>query len=368
MNFRKWACELFGCNKHQDCHQAVEKMQNLMKSKCLSQIKLLNEKHRERLGKLKNKIHLLNQKIDKQEVEIEYWQDLYNEQKAIPKRPFYCRPDECPYKPDGKKKSPKLAICKGRICYEDGGTIPIKLRGVYNWEALHRISRIIDEPEFHITYDDYIGILTQFPTNCVRQGTVPDISLMEKFTEDMRKAGKIVEWTIYNRTKFPMCDPKKAIDALIVFPNVFFDVNEFNDYYDDIEITIDLGNYVVNKGGIFAAGSWGHSKNGKKISDEFYKKYSKHQIGSVHREWDRASIKRVIEHGKIAVRDEYFDYGNDSPQYLGFDGFKRIMLETFEAGAQGCLYYAFIDSWIGKPTKGREKAEKYLEFAANLEI
>ena len=271
--------------------------------------------------------------------------------------------------PSGEEEEepPKLTAQNNQLFYENGGTVPIKLCGVYHWEALHRILGYIDDPpELNLSYNQYVEYLARFKTNCVRQGTVPDIALMERFTEDMKNLDKIVEWTIYNRMSWPMADPKKAVDNLIKFPNVFFDVNEFGDHYSDMDIAIDLGNYVVDKGGIFAAGSWGYSTYGQQISKTFYEKYNRHQIGSVHREWDKASIERIIKYGKIPMRDEYFDHGEGSPQKIGFEGFERIMRETFEAGAQGCLYYPFIDSWIDKPTHGREKAEKYLEFAGRL--
>lgn len=230
---------------------------------------------------------------------------------------------------------------------------------------------IPDVPSWqNLTYDEYVGYLNRFPTNYVRQGIVPNLELMQKFTDDMRQSEKIVEWTIYNRqAPYDMGDAEKAVNALISYPNIFFDLhNEFTDEEEDIYLAMDLADYVIKQGGIVSGGAWGYSTHGEENSQVFYQLMgTKPYIHSVHRMWDKQSIMDQEPSRNVVIRNEYFDYGDEQPaQAIGFDGFKRIMNETFEAGAKGCCYYPFIDSWKDRPSCGREKTEKYLEFAGNL--
>jgi len=338
MNFRKWICESFDCNKRQDCRQAVETMQNLMKAKCLNQMKLLNEKHKERINKLKDKIHLLNQTIGKQEVEIEYWQDKYHAEASVPKRPDYCRLDECPFKPN-KKKSSRLAIYKGKLCYEDGGTKPIKLVGVSRWEALAR------ENKLWYSWGDkdlswYEQQFIESGINYVRHGTVPDLDLIRKHCERMAEVGIIVELTIYNRgARDIMADPRQAVDVTIDLPNVFYDVhNEFLDDREDIDTAKNLIRYIRDRGGICSAGAWGHSSDGLKNSNLFDPINSQNQIITVHREWTPDWISTYVGHGKPVIRNEFF--ARHDPR-LNLEDVKKIFIQTFGAGGQGCQYYGF---------------------------
>ena len=248
---------------------------------------------------------------------------------------------------------------------------PIILCGASEWCTLARIMGIIpDVPAWqNITYDEYVTYLVRFPTNYVRQGIVPNLGLMQRFTEDMRLAGKIVEWTIYNRqAPYDMGDPRKAVNALISFFNVFFDAhNEFMDEEEDVHIAIDLANYVIGLGGTVSAGAWGYSHHGEDNSDLFRQLYDRPRIRSVHEHWTKASIEKENPTENVVLRNEYFDLGEEQPEHaIGFEGFKRIARETFEARAKGCCYYPFIDSWKDMPTHGRRKAEDYLEFMGQL--
>jgi hypothetical protein len=154
----------------------------------------------------------------------------------------------------------------------------------------------------------------------------------------MGEHGIIVEIGLYcEHIPDQMGDPFEAVDATIDLENVFYDChNEFLNV-DDVEKVKSIVRYVKDKGGICSAGAWGHSPHGQEYSERFDPIGSDNDIVSVHRQWTKTWITRYTAH-KPVVRNEYFDLNNA----IGFEGMKRIMKETVEAGA-GCQYYMFND-------------------------
>ena len=329
-------CKFF--KRKPDCRQAVEAMKGLMQARCQEQKNKLRERWQEKVNRLNNKIHQLNQVIGKQEVEIEYWQDKYYAEASIPKRPDYCQPDECPFKSNSKKKS-KLAIRKGKLCYKDGGTKPVKLVGVSRWEALARAKRLWyswGDKSLH-WYEEQ---LINSGINYVRHGSVSDMDFVRCHCERMAEADIIVELTIHNsQVNYDMGNPKEIVNATIDLPNVFYDVhNEFLGNEEDVNTAHRLIDYIREKGGICSAGAWGHSRKGKTLSEQFNPVRSRNQIISVHREWTPDWISKYTGYGKPVIRNEFF--ARYKP-LLSLEDVKKIFVQTFGAGGQGCQYYGF---------------------------
>lgn len=239
-----------------------------------------------------------------------------------------------------KPKSPKLAIHDGRICYRNGGNTPITLLGVSRWEALMREKKL-----WHNWGNKdlawYEEQLIKSGINYVRHGIVPDLDLVRSHCQRMGEAGIIVELTIYNsQVDYNlMGNPRKAVDATIDLPNVFYDVhNEFLNNERDVQIAKDLIEYIRNKGGICSAGAWS-GKKGKHLSGAFHSYKPPNQIESHHREWTITSFQQTLKYGKPVVMNEYFAF----KQNLSLKQTKQIMKNAVEAGFQAVQYYGFRD-------------------------
>jgi len=259
----------------------------------------------------------------------------------VPPLPPPPPPEPEPTPPIPEPKPAKLAIQNGILCYENNGTKPITLIGCSRWEALARAKGIWYNWGTK-NFDWYENQLIKSGINYVRHGIIPDLDFVRQHCKRMKKAGIIVELTIYNsQIEYNMGNPLDAIDRTIDLDNIIYDVhNEFVDKEEDIAYAVMLINYIRNLNGICSAGAWGHSPNGQQYSEIFDPINSHNQIVSVHREWTKDWIIRYMGHNKPVIRNEYFDRGD-----LGLDGTKRIMKETIEAGGH-CNYYGFRDKSI----------------------
>jgi len=277
----------------------------------------------------------------------------------VPVEPIPPEPTPEPPEPPPTLKPAKLAIHDGVLCYKDGGTEPIILIGCSRWEVLARAKGISNNWGTK-SFDWYEKQLIKSGINYVRHGIIPDYKFVRQHCKRMKKAGIIVELTIYNsQVKYDMGNPMEAIDATIDLPNVFYDVhNEFLDKEEDIAKAKELIDYIRSKGGICSAGAWGYSPNGQEYSERFDPINSRNQIISVHREWTKEWIVKYTGYDKPVIRNEYFDRG-----VLGLEGTKQIMRETIEAGGH-CGYYGFRDKNVLPDLKypDPESWDKYLKF------
>lgn len=280
-------------------------------------------------------------------------------------RGYYINMNEIP--DPSEEPPPKLKVQGEQFCFRNEGTIPVKLCGASLFNAFAYIKKLIGYPHQHIDYRFYMDEITAHPQNYVRHGTVNDLDLIREHCIELLSKEIIVELNIWNsQAQWEMPDPLEVIDATIDLVNVFYDVNcEFTDDFEDIAKARQLCNYIKEKGGISCAGAWGFSTHGEAYSEEFDPVNSNNSVISVHRNWDKNSISNYTGEAKPVIRNEYFDYGAGHAGQIGFEGFKRIMRESFEAGAQGVQYYPFIDS-LTTPDHGRRHYHEYAEFASQV--
>ncbi|MHA1225180.1 MAG: hypothetical protein ACTSPV_00390 [Candidatus Hodarchaeales archaeon] len=240
-------------------------------------------------------------------------------------------------------KPSKLAVKGNGIFYGNGGTIPIKLIGVYRWEALWR-----ETGEHNCQWDWgkyslawYEEELSKYDFNCVRHGGVLDTKFLYEHCKRMKEQGKIVQVTIFRNVDEGILVRLEDMPDLAKLGNVFFDINEFcsaeltpgrADVYRAIEIIEEL----TEKGCIVSAGSWGASSCGEELSDEFHSRCDKHQIEQHHRRWDKESFLDSLKYGKPAIFDEYFSMGD-----LSLQDVKDLMRLAIDLGYSGIDYYGF---------------------------
>lgn len=154
------------------------------------------------------------------------------------------------------------------------------------------------------------------------------------------------------------------IGDLIKLGNVFFDAH--NEFCDDFNVSkiIEIIQKIKDKDGLMSAGAWGYYAYAQQNYELFHKQCNFHDIESVHREWDTASIEKALKFDKPVIRNEYL--ARWSP-ILNLEETKRIMKETIEAGAQGVQYYGF--AYEGLPGLKQWDSFDYGEmpkFAGNL--
>lgn len=241
---------------------------------------------------------------------------------------------------------------KGRDLFYQGKKI--YLIGVSRREALHR-------RWYDFGLERYENEMIKYSLNYERIDAIRDYDKLRKHCQKMKDHGIIVELTLYDEGQGGyLADVDKVIEATADLGNIVYEpVNEL--YSDkDVSIAKELTRYIVRKGLLVSAGAFG--AGGEEWSEKFDPIHSENQIISVHRHWDKESITRYLSSGKLIFRNEYFDRGD-----LALSGTRRIMEESFEAGANGVNYYGFrMRALKDLPRLDPEPYWKYLEFASVL--
>jgi len=330
MNFRKLICRILSCERYSpDCQELVSSAQELIKAECEKRVKSILKEKKAEISKLRDSIKL--------------WRKRYNEEKAIPKRPSYCNIERCPFNPNNKKNS-KLTARGNQICYEDGGTMPIKLIGVYRWEALWR-----ETGEHNCQWNWgkyslawYEEELSKYDFNYVRHGGILDTKFLYDHCKRMREQRKIVQITVFRNVDEGVLVRLEDMPDLAKLGNVFFDINEFcrsslEKGRQDIRKAIEIINYLVGNGCIVSAGSWGASRYGRQLCQEFHDRCNKHQIEQHHREWTRESFKAQLIYKKPVIFDEYFAMKSQ----MSFSKVRELAELVLELGYAGVGYYGF---------------------------
>jgi len=239
---------------------------------------------------------------------------------------------------------PRLAIRDGKICYRDGGTVPIILCGVSRWEALWREKGLYHDwgPYSLAWYEEELG---KYGINYVRHGAIENFDFVYEHCRRLKDKGIIVELTVFRGLEEGrlMELSETNIRALAGLGNVFFDChNEFTDSLADVYEAKAIADIIAGYGCIVSGGAYGASSNGEQNAAFFHQICSSHQISTVHRQWTSGEIQNALKYGKPVIRNEYFDRGK-----LGLEIVKQIMRETFDVGGQGCQYYGFAIPGLG---------------------
>lgn len=336
--FNEWISSL------RDKHPLIKEIQDVMNDainrviydnpnpyvSCEERLKRVHRQHEARLAertRIKN-------------IEIKKWKDRYNEEKAIPKRPNYCKPNKCPFKPNdgGGNNKKKLSVSNGKICYGDK---PIKLCGVSRWEALWRETEEFDScggwGQYSLAW--YENELKNSGINYVRHAGIKDTQFLYDHCKRLRGMGIFVETTVFraHAGSEGILVNLGDMGELAKLGNVFFDVNnEFLDRPDSVSTVIGISNNLKSQGCIVSAGAWS-GERGKTQSITFHQRYNKHDVETHHRDWNPDSFKETLAYRKPVVWNEYFAMKSN----LTLEQVKSLMREAFACGVQGVNYYGF---------------------------
>lgn len=325
-----WLCRLFGCKT--SCEEE--------NARCEERINGVHKDHEAKYDEMKKEKDIACEgRIKIKNIEIENWRDKYHEEKKIPKRPNYCRINDCPFKPngsggDGKKK---LSISNGKICY---GNSPIKLCGVSRWEALWRETGEFDRcggwGQYSLAW--YENELKNSGINYVRHAGIKNTSFLYDHCKRMKDMGIIVEVTVFraHADNHGILVNLKDMGELAKLGNVFFDVNnEFLDKPSNISTVIEIAENLKSQGCLISAGAWSGS-SGKTQSKLFHQRYNSHDIETHHRNWTVNSFNETLGYGKPVVFNEFFSMKSN----MTLAQTKSLMKMAFNMGL-GVCYYGF---------------------------
>ena len=351
-----WLCKLLGCRYPDlDCSKSIRAMQDLMKSRCEQQKSKIRNFYKEKIGKLENKMFQLEQKVGKQEVEIEYLQSQLND----------CMKN--------KKKPPKLLVKNGLIYFGNDGTERFLGVGVWRREAL-----LLEIGQNGYTWDwcgDNYSLswaeneFLKYGLNYLRTDICNNPKLIRNFCERMYKNEVVVELTLRDGDR-NLGNIEAIIEATKDLDNIIYEV--FNEMYseEDVHEAINLAYQLRNQGLIVSGGAIG--AGGEQWADYAKERglYDIVSIIQVHRHWpmpnheDNDWILKYTCFNKPIGRNEFFDR-----RKLGLLKTKFIFEKSIEHGAQLVNYYGFRMPGFG--SKCGEDAEgnpywKYLEIASKI--
>jgi hypothetical protein len=295
MNIRKSLCKAFDCARYcpKTCEEEIARLKEEYEGQ-ISKLKGQVNDYRMQIDDLQKKIDECKSLVSNLEAQVEDWKKKYEEEKARPKRPDYCRPDECPFKPnDPDDDPPKLRVEGNRIFY---GNDPIKLCSVSRWEALWREKGLYyDWRPYSLAW--YEEELAKYGINYVRHGAVKDFDFVYQHCKRMKEKGIIVELTIFRSLgEGRLIDLiPENIQALVGLGNVFFDChNEFMDSREDVFEAKRIAEIISENGGIVSGGAWGASTYGEENAALFQQVCPYHKISTVHRQWNKAEIEKSL--------------------------------------------------------------------------
>jgi hypothetical protein len=262
-------------------------------------------------------------------------------EKAKPKRPTYCKPAKCPFKPTDPPDPPppeekRLSIDGDKILY---GNKPIKLCGVSRWEALWRETGEHGSPGWgQYSLEWYEQQLIDSGINYMRHAGIKNTQLLYDHCKRMKDAGIIVEVSVYRASEASegVLVNLEEMGAVSALSNVFFDINnEFSGAPESVERAVALADLLYD-GCIVSGGAWSGGA-GLLQSEAFHGRYPHVDIVSHHRDWTEASFRSDLVHGKPVVWSEYFAHKDN----LSLSQVENLMNLAFECGLFGCQYYGF---------------------------